>query len=175
MSLIQRYDRIFFEGWVTGDLSQFPTLFYNDPQYPPNSTRQDLVNAHRAEIDSILVKNPSGPVGSRTGELASEMADVISRRTSDAAWKAAQAKARAEGRNPSPNDMPDGRPPVMTPQESDFVHNTFYITDAEIHGDVHAKVTYVIGDPNSTLFFNWELTKVNGQWYISKYWTSGNL
>ena len=175
LSLIQKYDRTFFEGWVTGDLSQFPTVFYNDPRYPPDSIHQDWVDAHRADIDVILAKDPSGPVGSSTGELASEMADVISRRGSDAAWNAAQTKARAEGRNPTLKDMPNGQPPVMTPQESDFVQNTFYITDAEIQGGVHAKVSYVIGDPDSPLFFNLELTKVNDQWYISKYWTTGNL
>ena len=174
MTLIQQYDRTFFEGWVTGDLSQFPTVFYNDPQYPPDPTYQKLVDAHRTDIDAILGKEPTGPVGSSTGELSSEMADVISRRASNAAWEVAQTTARAAGRNPTLKDMPNGEPPILTPQESDFVQNTFYITDAEIQGDTHAAVAYVIGDPNETLFYHFELTDVDGKWYISKYWMTGN-
>ena len=72
--------RFFFEGWLTGDLSRFPEVCYNDPQNPPNNRFQGLIDGHRDELDAVLSKSPTGPIGARTGELAARMADTLWRK-----------------------------------------------------------------------------------------------
>jgi len=174
LSLIRQQERTFFVGWVTGDLSGFQAVYYNDPKYRPSGRFQDLIKANRDEIDAVLVSTHSGPVGARIGELAARMADVLSRRGSDVQWQAAVATATAEGRIPTLSDMPDGEPPAMTPQLSDWIEKQFFIKHATIQGETHASVIYVLDSPDSTLLFHLDLTNVGGQWYISKDWTTGN-
>jgi hypothetical protein len=174
LSLIRRQERTFFEGWVTGDLSEFPAVYYNDPHDKPNGHRQDLVKTYRDEIDAILADTDSGPVGGRSGELAAQMADVLWRRQSDVQWQAAVATATAEGRNPTLSDMPDGNPPATTPQQSDWVEQPIFIVYAMIQGETHASVIYVLGDGDPTPQYHLDLTNVNGTWYVSKDWVTGN-
>jgi hypothetical protein len=173
-SLIQRYRWVFFDGWVSGDLSQFPSVFCNDLAYPPNAFFRSLIADHRDEIDADLDATNSGPVGAPTGELAAQMADVITRRESQAQWSAAVATATAEGRAPTLQDMPDGQPPAYTPSGNEWMEKTIFTKEATIHGSNHATVVYVYDSPSSHLYFHLHLTKVAGAWYISDSWTTGN-
>jgi hypothetical protein len=174
LSLVQLKRRVFFEGWLTGDLSKFPEVYYNDSQYPPNDHDQGLINDHRIEIDALFAESPTGPIGAPTGELSTNMAEVLWRRGSSAAWEAAEAKAKAEGRAPTLKDMPDGQPPVMPVQPSDWVEKQIFIKDAVVTGGDHASFIYLLDTPTSPLFYHIDATNVNGHWYISKDWTTGN-
>ncbi len=144
LTLIQQYQRVFFDGWMTGDLSNFPAVFYNDPAYPPNSLVKQLILRHREEIDADIASATAGPVGARTGELAAQMADVITRRQSSAFGASA------------------------------WIEKTIFIENATLQGERHATVVYVVDSPDSTLLFHLHLTNVDGTWYISDMWTTGN-
>src|SRR6185437_2637705 len=125
LALVQAQDRVFFDAWMTGDLSKLPEEYYNDPEYPPNNRYHDLISDHRAEIDAVLTQARNGPIGAETGELSAQMAEILWRRESSAAWETAVARATAEDRAPTLSDMPDGQPPVMPVQPSDWVENQF--------------------------------------------------
>lgn len=174
LALVQAQDRVFFDAWLTGDLSKFPEVYYNDPEYPPNNRYRDLINDHRAEIDAVLTQARNGPIGTQTGELSAQIAEILWRTGSSAAWEMAVARATAEGRAPTLSEMPDGQPPVMPVQPSDWVKNQFFIKDAVIRGEDHASFVYVIGDADSTLLCHIDAANVGGRWYISKDWTTGN-
>lgn len=118
-SLVQNYRRTFFDGWLTGDLTKFPAVFYNDAASPPDARLQSLINQNRNQIDTALSNSRSGPVGATTGELAARMADVMWRRQSAAEWQTVQATAAAQGRAPTLKDMPGGQQPVVPVQASD--------------------------------------------------------
>jgi hypothetical protein len=103
------------------------------------------------------------------------MAEILFRRGSSAAWATAVARATAEGRNPTLSDMPDGLPPSMPVQTSDWVEkDKIFIKHAVIRGENHASFVYVFDNPDSSLFYHMDVTRVDGRWYISKDWTTGN-
>lgn len=170
--LIQRYRRVFFDGWVAGDLSAFPTVFYNDPVEDLSPHLREMIRVHRATVDAVLARATSGPVGARDGLLAAEMGEVLERRASDAEWQAAEAAAGAQGRTATLADVASGQPPIMTPRPSDWIEKQIFITGARVRGD-RASVTYVV-DRGSSLFFHLHLKQVGGQWYLTNGWVTGN-
>jgi hypothetical protein len=174
LTLVKTNDRVFFDAWATGDLSKLPEVYYNDPEYPSNDRQRDLINDNQAEIDAILALSRNGPIVAKTGELSAQMAEILWRRGSSAAWATAVARATAEGRAPTLSDMPDGQPPVMPVQPSDWVEKQIFIKDAVIRGGDHASFVYALDDADSPLLFHIVATNVDGRWYISKDWTTGH-
>ena len=175
LSLVHANERVFFDAWLTGDLSKFPEVYYNDPEYPPNDLHRALIKDNRAEIDATLSQARNGPIGAQTGELSAQMAEILWRRGSSAAWDVAVARATAEGRAPTLSDMPDGNPPVMPVQPSDWVEHQFFIKAAVIRGGNHASLVYVLDEADSTVLYHIDATNVDGRWYISKNWTTGHM
>lgn len=175
LALVQTKERVFFDAWLTGDLTKFPEVYYNDPEYPPNNRYRNLINGNQGEIDAILAQSHNGPIGAHTGELSAQIAEILWRRGSSAAWETAVARATAEGRSPTLSDMPDDNPPVMPVQPSDWVEHQFFIKDAVVRGGNHASFVSVLDEADSTVIYHIDATDVDGRWYISKDWTTGHM
>lgn len=169
--LIQRYWQVFFHGWTTGDLSQFPTVFFNDPSEHFNTHTQQELTRQGGTVATILAKRSLRPGEGRTGMLSAQMADVLDRRQSVQLWDAAQNKAASEGRQATLDDMPDGRIPVFAPEN--WVEKKVFLTQAFVNGD-HATAVYVFDNPDSPLLYHVDLIQVEGSWYVTNYWVTGN-
>ncbi|HET7034127.1 MAG TPA: hypothetical protein VFI42_00445 [Thermomicrobiaceae bacterium] len=164
VTLIHRYERVFFDGWVSGDLSAFPTVFYNDADEHLSPHWRSVMAAHQPEVTAILRQSHTGPIGASDGLLSAEMSDVLARRASDARWQEAEATLA---------DVPGGQPPVITPRPGDWVDKQIFITEAVVFGD-RTIVTYVLDSPDSTLRFHLHLLQVGGQWYLTNYGVTGS-
>ena len=64
-ALLRRYQHIQFTELVSGDASAFPTIFYDDSEYPVNQDWQDLIDTIGLDsISSAISSYDTGPIGS---------------------------------------------------------------------------------------------------------------
>lgn len=168
-SLLRREERAVFTSLVSGDLHEFPTIFYNDPSVPLSTGFKDAMT--RVGPDAIaqaIATAANGPRGSGEGFLSARVALAIERQRQLAAWNEATAKAAAEGRRPSAADLPPGMSPPANPlSASEWVDVPFDIYDVMIQGD-HATAALAYGSRDqSEVVDTYTFTRVDGHWYIS--------
>lgn len=78
--LIQRARRITFDAWAAGDLSLFPTIFYNDPAVTLEPGYLAVIKRHRAAVETALANAQPGPRGTGSGFLSYEVAYTLEAR-----------------------------------------------------------------------------------------------
>ena len=156
-SLLRRQERAIFNSLTAGDLSDFPTIFYNDPTVPLGDRFKSAISQVGAEaIDGTMARLTPGPVGDRTGFLAAQIAGGIERQHELADMHA------------------DGSIPASPLSPSDWVDVPFDVFDASIQGD-HATAKLAYGSrEQSEMIDLYTFTRVNGQWYVSGVRTTNN-
>ncbi len=174
-ALIQRYRRLLFDATVSGNGSQLVSVLYNDPSAGELDKAPDcrsVIDKYKLQIDAILSHAQIGPVGTGNGVLSCDIADVTNFEARVAAWSNAKATAAAQGRQATSADLPTGMLPAEPHNESQWHDMPVYVFNATLAGEDHAtvKVGYA---PDTANFVNMMLTRVNGQWYISAIWSSG--
>lgn len=142
--LIQRERRVVFDAANSGDVSLFPTIYYNDATVSLDPGYVALFTKHRQAVDAALARAQPGPKGAATGFLSYKMAYIIAMR-----------------------EQPGVGTATQTWQEQPI-----FVQEASIQGD-HATVTYTFHPTKATYFYHVYFTQVNGQWYISNRWNTG--
>lgn len=166
-ALLRKDERMLFEAMVNGDVSQFPTLYYNDPRVDLNDDFDAILERSGNRANGLIASLAAGPVGAENGYLTAQVAIILERQDNIEAWEAAQRKAAAEGREPTLADMPNGEIPYVKKTEDQWVDVPFYVFDVKIDGDqATAKLTY---EPPETaaMVLTYSFTQVDGRWYIS--------
>lgn len=142
--LIQRERRVVFDAANSGDVSLFPTVYYNDATVALDPGYVALLTKHRLAVDAALARTQPGPRGAATGFLSYETAYLIAMR-----------------------EQPGMRTGAKTWQDQQI-----YIREASLQGD-HAAVSYTFQPTRATFCYHVYFTRVNGQWYISNRWNTG--
>lgn len=162
----RRHERIYFDALVTGDVSLFPAVYYNDPEVPlPEGYLQSLDQAGAA-VDAALAHAMPGPDGASVGFLSAKVAEVLNiHRALD---------ARAPGEDSYPVEPRTHDPWVDVPAT---------LLNVKIDGDhATADIVYAtaeqlawLGDQPIPLIEHHVFTRIDGQWYVSAAWTTGNF
>lgn len=180
--LVQRYQTVYAHASVTGDVSEYPSVFYNDPtfdlkEYTPGCF--PLIDDEKSETDAILSQFDSRPKGSDTGLLSCMIAEMVSYHRNVDAWQAEVDQAKAEGRNPSASNLDEGIVPMEPAQPEDAAQTASWdgpkhVIEAVYLDDSHVRFTYaeipVEEDPG--IVYHLLFTHVDGSWLISAIWNS---
>lgn len=176
LALYQKYQSIYSTARATGDVSAFPTLFYNDPAFVISELAPDcipIIARYSDQIASVLLTHGAESQVPTPGLLSCQIADIFYLHESSSAWEAIQTQAVSEGHPPSISDLPDGLEPVDLPSQlGQSKAIEVAIQSATVQGN-HATVKYSVPAYGS-LYEHMLLTERDGTWYISGIWTSGN-
>jgi hypothetical protein len=125
------------DALTSGDISQFPTVFINDPSVPLKAENADFLKKVRDRYGNAVQ-----PI-TGDGLLAYESAKVLDRHQNLAPFQHIEATAKAEGRILTPQELRsvtqvDGNPPaaIVKGGQANVV-----LTNVVINGN-HAVVTY---------------------------------
>ncbi|MGA7669189.1 MAG: hypothetical protein WBW04_02130 [Nitrolancea sp.] len=156
-SLLRRQERAVFNSLTTGAMTDFPTIFYNDPTIPlGDGSKSAIAQVGTKAIDETMAELTPGPAGGRTGMLSAQIAAGIERQHE-------LADMRADGSIP---------PSPLSP--SDWVDVPFDVFDVLIQGN-HATAKLAYGShEQSEVIDQFTFTQVQGQWYISGVQTMNN-
>lgn len=163
----RRYERAVFDAFVSGDPGEFPAVFYNDPAIRIGNEQGELIRRERTAVDAIQDSTTLGPVGARSGLLASQIAGVVEYERQAAAWDAARAQAAREGRSPAIRDLPDGVQPIERKLPGDWISTDIAIHSPMIQGN-HGYAIFSSGTAElAGTLLHVTFTNINGVWYIS--------
>ena len=156
-SLLRRQERAVFNSLTMGAMTDFPTIFYNDPTIPlEDGFRSAIAQVGTEAITETMAGLEPGPVGGRSGMLSAEIAAGIERQHE-------LADMQAGGSIP---------PSPLSP--SDWVDVSFDVFDVLIQGN-HATAKLAYGSrEQSEVIDQFSFTQVQGQWYISGVQTMNN-
>ena len=180
--LIQRYQRVHAQASVTGDVSKYPSVFYNDPafdlaEYTPGCF--PLVEDENTETQEILTEIAPDQVGGQPGMLSCMIAEMVSYHRNVSAWAAEVARAEAEERAPSPGNLDGGVTPMEAARHADADavaswEGPRHIIEAVYLDASHIRFAYAEAPLEETpeVIFNFLITSVNGDWSISAMWNS---
>jgi hypothetical protein len=165
--LLRQHERVMFDALVTGDVTRFATIYYNDPTVELNAEFHANLTRAGSRAPQAVARLEGGPKGHETGYLTAQVAGIINRQENVAAWEAAQAKAQAEGRQPSTDDMPNGAVPYEPKTADQWIDVPFYVYDVLVRGN-HATATLSYGPPeDADSAYIFHFTMVEDRWYIS--------
>lgn len=165
--LLRVDERVTFQALVTGDITEFPKIYYDDPTVTLNSDYHVAIEKAGDRIQSALTLLEPTSIGNGQGYLSARTAIIINRQDNLAAWEKAQAEAAAENRIATLADMPNGEMPYEPKFEDQWVDVPFYVFDGKMWDD-HATVKLTYEPPASAaLISTYVFTQVDGRWYIS--------
>jgi hypothetical protein len=175
VAVFRRFERIMFDAMVTGDASEFPTVFYNDPTVTLSSEYVSLQTKHRPAVDAILEEaRGRGPIGAQEGYLSAKIAEIVEYNEHANAWEEAKALALREQRRPTIQDLPNGMQPIERKLADQWVDVEVYIHDPLIQGE-QALATFSFGtDKREGTLLHMTFTRIEGQWYVTSSRSEGD-
>lgn len=180
--LVQRYQSVYAHASVTRDVSTYPSVFYNDPEFDLSEYTPGcfpLIDDERSETDAILDQLDARPQGNDIGLLSCMIAEMVGYHRNVTSWEAEVARAAAEGRSPSPASLDEGGVPMERAVQADAEQTARwdgprYVLEAVYLDDAHVRFAYAEAPLEQTpeVIYHLLFTNVNGEWLISAIWTS---
>lgn len=175
--LIRQYHEVRTHAVLTGDVTEYPDIFYNDPafdlrQYTPGCF--PLIYVERSETNAILKQMDNRPVGSKNGLLSCMIAEMIDYHRNANAWEIEVKQAEAEGRNPSIANLENGLVPINRARKATDWSGPKYAIEAIYLDDTHVRFTYAAApiEELPDVVYHLIFTNVRGRWLLSAEWTS---
>lgn len=165
--LLRRDERITFDAMVTGDLSRFATIYYNDSSVELNVEYRAQIERVGQVATSAVAVLPDGPKGSGAGYLTARVAGAMLYRDNVAAWQTALERASAEGRQPSIADMPNGEVPYEPKTADQWIDVPFYVYDVFVDGNrATATLSYAPPEDADSAYI-YRFIQIDGRWFIT--------
>lgn len=164
--LLRLDERISFDAMVTGDLSRFATIYYNDPTVSLNPEYRSQIDRAGSVATDIVASLSDGPKGSNTGYLTARVAGAVLYRDNVSAWQTVLERAADEGRQPSIADMPNNEVPYEPKMADQWVDVPFYVYDVFVNGDrATATLSYAAPEDADSAYI-YHFIQVDGRWLI---------